>query len=33
MINDREITRAQALRLAKIVLRENAIKLYRLDSK
>jgi predicted TIM-barrel fold metal-dependent hydrolase len=33
MVNDREITRAQAIRLARMVLRENAIKLYRLDSK
>lgn len=30
MMNDKEITRAQALNLARMVLRENAIKLYRL---
>jgi predicted TIM-barrel fold metal-dependent hydrolase len=30
MMNDREITRAQALELAQMVLRENAIKLYNL---
>jgi predicted TIM-barrel fold metal-dependent hydrolase len=33
MMNDGEITREHAIRLAKMVLRENAIKLYRFDSK
>ncbi|MEP6741089.1 MAG: amidohydrolase family protein [bacterium] len=33
MMNDHEITRAQALELAKMVLRDNAIKLYKLDAK
>jgi uncharacterized protein len=33
MMNDHEITRARALELAKMVLRDNAIKLYKLDAK
>jgi uncharacterized protein len=33
MMNDHEITRAQAVDLARMVLRDNAVKLYRLDAK
>jgi predicted TIM-barrel fold metal-dependent hydrolase len=33
MMNDREITRAQAVDLARMVLRDNAVKLYKLDVK
>jgi len=33
MMNDREITRAQAVDLARMVLRDNAVKLYKLDAK
>jgi predicted TIM-barrel fold metal-dependent hydrolase len=33
MMNDHEITRAQAVDLARMVLRENAIKLYKLNAK
>jgi uncharacterized protein len=33
MMNDREITRAQAVELAQMVLRENAIRLYDLPNK
>ena len=31
MLNDREITRTRASELARMVLRENAMKLYRLN--
>jgi len=33
MMNDHEITRAQAVTLARMVLRDNAVKLYKLDAK
>jgi hypothetical protein len=33
MMNDHEITRAQAIDLARMVLRDNAIKLYALSAK
>ena len=33
MMNDHEITRAQAVDLARMVLRDNAVKLYKLDAK
>ena len=33
MMNDHEITRAQAVNLATMVLRDNAVKLYKLDGK
>jgi hypothetical protein len=33
MMNDREISRAQAIDLAKMALRDNAVKLYKLGEK